>query len=300
MTRISKQRAVDVLVERKFPGSDIRPVMQSRSQPLDPRKANDPKKYHQDAHEYRDELMALDDQAFSNLFAEESARFQAEVQERLQKEEEGRFFNLPSAQADFEYWGKAAYWTLDEAVALVLGRAPESVTWERVKKFVDVSRFAREFARLRELVDRADRCNKISNPDAPSVFLNWARQYGIDVPDALTEQVDKFGATTDWEREYEALKVKHDALFQDYSEAVDLKSRYASESDSVSQLRKSRYWQELERKAVNAINEYPTWRETQTKVQKTGNLIAWLTEKLDLDSREAEITKKVLTEIFRD
>jgi hypothetical protein len=44
---------------------------------------------------------------------------------KAEQEEGERFFNRPHANADFDHWSKAAHWTLDEAIALSLGKAPE-------------------------------------------------------------------------------------------------------------------------------------------------------------------------------
>jgi hypothetical protein len=60
---------------------------------------------------------------------------------RASKNEKERFFNQPNAQADFTYWVKAAP-DLDEAIALSFGKAPELVSWDNVKSFVQISPFA--------------------------------------------------------------------------------------------------------------------------------------------------------------
>jgi hypothetical protein len=36
------------------------------------------------------------------------------------------FFNQPDAVADYDHWSKTAHWTLDEAIALSFGKAPEA------------------------------------------------------------------------------------------------------------------------------------------------------------------------------
>jgi hypothetical protein len=70
------------------------------------------------------------------------------------------------------------------------------------------------------------------------------------------------------------------------------------EDQSNSRVSDSSYWQELQRKAERAITEFPDWRLSQQRVQKTGNLQAWLIETINLTEREAEIIKKVLSDIF--
>ena len=80
-----------------------------------------------------------------------------DIEERMMEEEEEyeRIFYQAHADADFEHWSKAAYWTLDEAVALSFGKSPEIVNWKVVEPDQEVSRFARRYALLRDLAQRA-------------------------------------------------------------------------------------------------------------------------------------------------
>ena len=49
-----------------------------------------------------------------------------------QEEERKKFYNQPDANADFDYYCKCPYWTLDEAIALSLGKDPVKVNWNTV------------------------------------------------------------------------------------------------------------------------------------------------------------------------
>lgn len=40
-------------------------------------------------------------------------------------DEQTRFFNQPDVDADYDYWSKAATWSIDEAIALSFGRSHE-------------------------------------------------------------------------------------------------------------------------------------------------------------------------------
>src|SRR5580704_12116945 len=51
-------------------------------------------------------------------------------------QERNRFFNHPSCNADYSYWSRQAYWSIEEAIALILGKDPRKVSWEEVKKFI--------------------------------------------------------------------------------------------------------------------------------------------------------------------
>ena len=97
--------------------------------------------------------------ALTALFDQERAIACNEIVRRAEREEQDRFFNQPHAKADFAYWIKAAHWTLDEAIALSFGKAPEHVSWERLKNLVQISPFAVEYQRRRELALRARQWN---------------------------------------------------------------------------------------------------------------------------------------------
>jgi len=60
------------------------------------------------------------------------------------------------------------------------------------------------------------------------------------------------------------------------------------------------YWQRLRAKAELAIEKFPQWKKSQRKVQRTANLVEWLKVETGADTREAEIIKKVLAEIFSE
>jgi hypothetical protein len=104
-------------------------------------------------------------------------------------EERDRFFNRPGAGADFVHWSKAAYWTIDEGVALILGRAPDVVNWESVRDYAHVSPFAGRYARLRDLALRAQESGQLVWRTEPRIFLAWAKRTNIEYPSELQEQV---------------------------------------------------------------------------------------------------------------
>jgi DNA-binding transcriptional MerR regulator len=137
---------------------------------------------------------------------ERHAALQAEL------EDQQRFFNQPRAKADYDHWGKAAYWTLDEAIALAFGKAPEVVTWNRLDPtYTHVSPFAKQYARVRDLALRAKARRQLSDRVIPGIFLAWAKRNGIDVPAELVRQVEARGTVVaDWKDLYEKLKAQCD------------------------------------------------------------------------------------------
>jgi hypothetical protein len=131
------------------------------------------------------------------------------------REEQKRFYNLASANADFVHWSKAAYWTMDEAIALSFGKEPGFVTWQKIEWVQDKTEFAKNYAKRRDLVKRAVAAKKLTEPVLPIRFLTWANEVNIELPPALISEVEKLGTSViNWEAAYRKLKAEFDALAQ--------------------------------------------------------------------------------------
>jgi hypothetical protein len=158
--------------------------------------------------EYRAYLEGLADYHLSKFFREEEARALYDEQH----------LHRPSAQADFEYWARMPHWTLDEAVALSLGKAPEQVSWRKLAELVDCSSIAAEYSRRRDLAVRYVACRQLDDPLLPATFITWADQVGFSVPVELRNALDARGIKdTDWKTLYEGLAAAladKDAIFQ--------------------------------------------------------------------------------------
>ena len=92
-----------------------------------------------------------------------------EAQLRRELEENERLFNQPRADMDVTHWSRMSYWTLDEAVALSLGKDPRVVKWDRVKSLVHSSPFASEFGARREIAIRAIEAKRLRAEPAGNV-----------------------------------------------------------------------------------------------------------------------------------
>ena len=167
---------------------------------------------------YKEELRNKRPAELQKLYDEELAKEAAEQLAQAESEEQTRFFNRPYAKADFGHWSKAAYWTLDEAVALSFGKAPERVTWEAIKPLVDVSPFAYQYWRRRDLALRAAASKQLSERTGPGFFLAWAKRTDLAVPSELEAAITARGIQiTEWKT--------HD-LSKEQSEQIDpLRSR---------------------------------------------------------------------------
>ena len=144
----------------------------------------------------RKALQATTDQELDSMHAVAVAAQRKRDDLKASLDEEGRFFNLASAAADFSYWAKAEYWTFEEALALVHGKSPEVVTWKAVEPFIGISAFAKRFAETRTLAIRAARMGRGSGSVWPTVALEWAKRQGIDVPQGLVAAVEAHALET--------------------------------------------------------------------------------------------------------
>jgi hypothetical protein len=165
----------------------------------------------------RDELQALVDQ--------ERAKETMELAARAEREERERFFNQPYARADFEHWSKAAHWTLDEAIALSFGKAPERVNWEKIKPYVQSSLFAFEYQRRRDLALRALYWHQLHDPVLPGIFLAWAKRSDLSCPPELEAAVTARGVqVADWKELYEELSARYDQNNEQWTKIVGEKN----------------------------------------------------------------------------
>ena len=218
---------IGFLVRRKFPLFDVlyKPIPLSDSAGWKERRQG----LIIEANHYIEELRALDADVLSARYEEEKTKKAAEEQAAADKAESELFFNQPRANADFEFWSKAAYWTLDEAIALSLGKSPEIVKWENVQKHVQYvydskagkifmfSPFAKRYQQIRELALRAVKVQELYDPVLPALFLAWTKKNELDFPAALEEQLVARGiAHTDWRGAYEELAQKYAALKKSY------------------------------------------------------------------------------------
>jgi hypothetical protein len=165
--------------------------------------------------------------------AEDAAKAQAETEAA----EEQYYFNQPSAAADFNFWAKTAYWTLDEATALSFGRSPARVNWNVIEKYTAVSLFAAAYALRRDLILRAKAVEQLYDYLLPSFFLAWSKQHGLDFPAELEAAVLAHGhQIRDWKTEYsEAIKVAEHwkRLYEDTNATLASASQALARSEAL-------------------------------------------------------------------
>jgi hypothetical protein len=111
--------------------------------------------------------------------------------------EKARVFNLPTASADYVFWVKADHWTLDEAIALLLGKDPRKVTLEVVKSYGKESAFATRYLDLRMLAERTPLMNFGRAMVRQLDVARWIADAQLDAPLGLLKAMqDRYGTPT--------------------------------------------------------------------------------------------------------
>ena len=119
--------------------------------------------------------------------------------------------NHSDADADFEWWTKCPYWTLDEAVALLFGKNPKIVNWESVNKAdVRFVPFVAEYKKITELAERCKNFGELSDQTPPSIFVAWSKKMKLEVPSELIEHFETH--LVDWESLCKQLTLKNESL----------------------------------------------------------------------------------------
>jgi hypothetical protein len=228
---------IEYLVEKRFPNHELivrlPPTISgfSRSGTIT---AAGKKQLSEAVEKYRSELRTKTPDELSALVSEAQAQEANTLRTKLEKEESERFFHRSYAAADFDHWSKATYWTLDEAVALAFGKSPDIVNWQNVQPLVNVSAFAKQFARVRDLVNRAKNWQQLYDPALPGFFLAWARRNEIAVPEELVKAVEERGIViADWKDSFEKLKEQYDALLKDRDHIFAVCEKLAAQRDEL-------------------------------------------------------------------
>lgn len=102
-----------------------------------------------------------------------------------------QFWEEPQTKAEFEYWTKMPTWSLEEIVALSLGKCPYFVSSD---KFVHGTRgtdFSTAYFSRLEIVQRHYADGELSERTRPTRVVEWALEYDFPMPKELVERVQQ-------------------------------------------------------------------------------------------------------------
>lgn len=199
MPKNDGESTIDFLIRRRFGRLEI-VTLQFIA------KLREKRSPHADMYDVQDRPVRTFRAELSKKSTEELAALETE---EIQKEERELF----GAKADFDHWSKMADWTLDQAIALSFGRAPEIVNWRTVSPHIGWSRFAFEYSRVRDRALSYVRWEQLYDPVLPTLFLAWARRDGFPVEPELIRRVEARGLViADWKDLFEKAKRERDEL----------------------------------------------------------------------------------------
>lgn len=221
MPTIPKDDPITYLVRRRFPDAQAIGTMPSIGRPSQI-SAEYRQQRRAEIEAYELELSQKTAAELSELFDREKERERAEWAAKAKREEEARFFNRPDCKADFAYWSKAAYWSIEEALALSFGRDPTRVNWESIKSYANVSPFVSEYARQRTLLQRAVGIQQLADGNLPGFFLAWAKRNRFSYPPELEAAVEEHGhQIADWKSLYDKLTETSSQQLSDWKALYD-------------------------------------------------------------------------------
>lgn len=150
------------------------------------------------ARELHEELLGLSD---ANL----EARWKSLLAEQAAEREAQHPLNRHVANAaTYDFYSKAAYWTLQEACALLLERNPRQWDLKTVKPHAQISTTASQYMDLHDLASRAVAMGQLCRTNLPGFFLAWAKRNRLAIPAALMDAVESHGIqVADWKTMYD-------------------------------------------------------------------------------------------------
>ncbi len=225
----ARTRAIGYLVSRRLPW--VNPNALKGSVPFpDPATA-------ERVAQVRTEFSYLDDDA---LFEMESSWVADELRQKAAKaeaDEAARPFNSLGSAADFDHWGRCSYWSIEEAVALTLGKEPARATLKIVSPFAVLSPFAQRYLKLHEIVRRAVASKQLTEPTYIGPYLAWAKRLDIDVAPGLIAACEMRGIEVqDWKGLFDELLPLHEKA---KAEIVSLTTSLETSADQWGRLKAS-------------------------------------------------------------
>ena len=309
MTLVPNNKMIEYLVFSKFGALSMAPTPISLHG-----KYQGNNEQHLKFEAYKSELSAMTSEELTSLY-EQGKKKEFEAQKlKAGLEEQSRFFNQPYSNADFVHWSKAAHWSIDEAIALSFGKAPNIVNWGKVQPLTSVSKFAIDYANRRDLALRAVLWKKLYEPVLPSIFLSWAKELELEVPEALITEVVKMGGTAiNWFEKYQELEKKYQKQSKELSVLeTNTKALNAKFAEVLPKLKDA--ISQNEQAIVDAFNEaiaadisnYPAelaaaiqaWRavfKTTGKGKPKARIKAWLDAHETFKSLSSEAKERIAT-----
>lgn len=167
-----------------------------------------------------------------------------------------QFWEEPQTKAEFEYWTKMPTWSLEEIVALSLGKSPYFVSSE---KFVHGTRgtdFSTAYFSRLEIVQRHHADGELSERTRPTRVIEWALEYDFPMPEELVERVQQMEKRRMEKRVPPEREPAVSAREQPFQEATDVKKNETQPDQQITQAEDASPERQLAiKKAANETGE---------------------------------------------
>lgn len=179
---------------------------------------------------YEEELRQKDQSEIDALVGAETIKIQTEKDaEKVAKEAAAPFFD-PEGNADFDFWCRASYWLLHEALALSMGKDPGKPTWRKIMDQDADSPSGQMVKKRYQLMIRALTTKELRDANSPVDFLLWAKRIELSYPPELEIVLEReFTRRINWKTRFDAEVAAHvqtkQALEETKGKALPLKER---------------------------------------------------------------------------
>ena len=128
----------------------------------------------------------MDEPQLRALYDEERTKEQVELGIEATEKDQWARHNDEDAKTISEIWRLRSRWTVEQAVALSLGREPSIVDSRMLREPLNRWRspFARAYTNLLEDASLAVKASELEDPIDPSKFISWVHERDIDFPAA--------------------------------------------------------------------------------------------------------------------
>ncbi len=107
-----------------------------------------------------------------------------------------QFWEEPQAKADFIYWAKVPDWSLEEIVALSLGKDPRFVSSDKFVHGTRGTTFSAAYFGLLDLAERARDAGILMDRTPATQAVKWADAAGFPFPKDVVESIRRFARQT--------------------------------------------------------------------------------------------------------
>jgi hypothetical protein len=154
---------------------------------------------------YRPKVEALSDGDLTKLYLDRAQARYTMMEAEHEAEQADLVYNLPGVFADYGFWARYPVWTLEQTVALSLGRDPKVISSTTLKNWGYAGTpFAREYRARLEILDMMVAVSQLEEFVAPGEALALLDRLQIDYAPELLEALTIFGVqVADWHSHYE-------------------------------------------------------------------------------------------------